>query len=203
MNNTFKHYRILLFFLLLLGGPFALAQKHERPDSVSLRHVVTLGYSKYILGDGPVFGYEMQLTRRWSACISAGIGTVAYIESSFYRSGSSIASLDFRWYPLFSKRRPLSGPFVAIHTGWRSNWIKLITDEPIVHRDYTRYGDLGCNLGFQWVVHQCMTFNGQLGLGYYIGKKLHHYGRDPLPPPKPYTDYGFNGLFSFGAGIAF
>ncbi len=203
MNTSIKRLGLFLIIVVGLGHPIVLAQKSAKNDSLRLRHVVTLGYSNYMLGDGPVFGYEMQLTRRWSACISAGIGTVAYIESSFYRSGSSIASLDFRWYPLFSKRRPLSGPFVAIHTGWRSNWIKLITDEPIVHRDYTRYGDLGCNLGFQWVVHQCMTFNGQLGMGYYIWKKVHHYAYNNGPRPVPVAERGFTAQISFGAGIAF
>jgi hypothetical protein len=203
MNTSIKRLGLFLIIVVGLGHPIVLAQKSARNDSLRLRHVVTLGYSKYILGEGPVFGYEMQLTRKWSAALSGGIGSVGYITSGYYRSGSTIASLDFRWYPLLSRKRPLSGPFVAVHSGWSSNWVKLVDNGQVLNGYYHRRADVGCNLGFQWVIHQSMTFNGQVGMGPFFGKRSLSNSSSQIPKAEPEIEFGVNGLFSLGAGIAF
>jgi hypothetical protein len=203
MNNTFKHYGLLLSFLLFLGGPFALAQKHERPDSVSMRHVVTLGYINFMYGSTPILGYESQMNRRWSACISAGIGAGHYYSSKFPDAGAAVVNLDFRWFPVLFKHRSLSGPFLAIHSGWKTNWYKAIANGQLQYRDYNRFLDFGSNLGFQWVFYHSMTFNGQFGIGYGFGQKFHGYAYNNGPRPVPVAERGFTAQISLGAGIAF
>ncbi len=203
MNTSIKRLGLFLIIVVGLGHPIVLAQKSARNDSLRLRHVVTLGYMNFMYGSTPILGYESQLNRRWSVNISGGIGSMHYSSFNLPNAGAAVVNLDFRWYPVLFKERALSGPFLAIHSGWRTNWYKAMANGQLQYKDYNRFADFGSNLGFQWVIHQSMTFNGQFGIGYGFGQKFHGYAYNNGPRPVPVAERGFTAQISLGAGIAF
>lgn len=203
MKTTFKQMIIGAFVGLCLFGGVLQAQKAAQDSVVKLRHVATIGYCRLMFGECPLFAYEMQLARKVSVCISGGLAERWYPGLKFPRTGIGLANLDFRWYPMAFKARALSGPFVALHTGFKSEWVR----PKATGQSYIRYGqrffEAGANIGFQWVIHQTMTFNGQIGLGYYHGKRYYNLDNTNLTQPNATTITGMSAMFSFGAGVAF